>query len=598
MKEYLKKYKLYLLLLFITFIIGLSYAYWVITHVQSTSNIADTGCFNITYSDKNNINITNAYAMSDKKGLTETPYSFTITNTCKIDALYQINLETLNTSTFNKSYLKVALNSSNINLLGNLVATSTTIDNAVSSNILTINSLSASSSITYNLNIWPDKDTPQSEGENKSYEGKISVTLSAIKLLSSTLLDSYGGKAKVEEKTAPDFSEAATLVKSYSDNGFGNPDFHFDVENMYAVSYVSYSDSYTFDTATANYSLVNPQICKYSECYNSLINKYIFDTYTWQDNNTTPDTNARNTINRVKNATYDSTAGTGTIIANFNNEPIKNYDIDEFNTGMWSALDDYGTSYYFRGDVNNNSILFAGFCWKIIRINGDGSIRLLYRGISSDGQCSNLSASLRIAVVKFNDYTTADNAYVGYMYGTAGSDNYEATHANINDSTVKKAVDAWYETNLASYSDKLSDTLFCNNRKLIGNYGYGTYSSSYGDYSSSFKCPNQHDRFTVNDTIIGNGDLKYPIGLMTRNELIAAGSESYNYSLDYTNYLSDMSFWTMSPYKSTEEYSLQGSSIWESTINNISGVSPVINLKSTTQFIQGDGSLTNPYIVN
>ena len=40
--------------------------------------------------------------------------------------------------------------------------------------------------------------------------------------------------------------------------------------------------------------------------------------------------------------------------------------------------DDYGTSYYYRGDVKNNWVSFAGFLWQVIRVNGDNSVRLIY----------------------------------------------------------------------------------------------------------------------------------------------------------------------------------------------------------------------------
>jgi hypothetical protein len=52
------------------------------------------------------------------------------------------------------------------------------------------------------------------------------------------------------------------------------------------------------------------------------------------------------------------------------------------------------------------------------------------------------------------------------MYGTAGSSTYDATHANTNSSTIKTVIDTWYNTNLSSYADKISDTEFCNDRSI------------------------------------------------------------------------------------------------------------------------------------
>jgi hypothetical protein len=138
-----------------------------------------------------------------------------------------------------------------------------------------------------------------------------------------------------------------------------------------------------------------------------------------------------------------------------------------------------------------------------------------------------------------------DNAYVGYMYGTAGSTTYEATHANTNSSTIKTAIDAWYNTNLASYASKISDTEFCNDRSIASTAatwfssdtakGYGTNETYYGAYNRRFNthvpkltCQNKNDRFTVSDTTTGNGNLTNPVGLITMDEVGFAGPQCHH----------------------------------------------------------------------
>ena len=116
------------------------------------------------------------------------------------------------------------------------------------------------------------------------------------------------------------------------------------------------------------------------------------------------------------------------------------------NSLLCSAPDNYGTSYYYRGNVQNNYVYFAGFYWRIVRINGDGSIRIIYDGTVAHKN-GEASEDRIIGTSAFNEKCD-DNAYVGYMYGTPGSSTYEETHANINDSTIKKYVDSWYENNL------------------------------------------------------------------------------------------------------------------------------------------------------
>ncbi len=79
--------------------------------------------------------------------------------------------------------------------------------------------------------------------------------------------------------------------------------------------------------------------------------------------------------------------------------------------GLFMAEDDEGESYYYRGAVKNNYVSFAGFTWRIIRRNGDGSIRLIYSGKST----SDTGTATAIGNFKFNEKYW-DLAYVGYKY--------------------------------------------------------------------------------------------------------------------------------------------------------------------------------------
>ena len=285
-----------------------------------------------------------------------------------------------------------------------------------------------------------------------------------------------------------------------------------------------------------------------------------------------------------------------------------------------SAPDDYGTSYYYRGNVDNNYVKFAGFYWRILRINGDGSIRMIYAGDAD--VIDALPNKEEVLANGYNDYNTKytqigtsaynssynDNAYVGYMYGTTGASTYNETHANTNDSTINGVVDNWYKTNIedAGYSSYISDTLFCNDRSFASNNsgtGAGTSATYYRWYSSgikTLKCSQQNDRFTVNDEVVGNGALTYPIGLLTTDEVYLAGgysSSNSGYYLYTGNY-----YWTMSPYYfsgSTAIVRIVNSSgilSYYYNVNNSYGVRPVLSLKSGS-LTGGSGTATDPYTV-
>ena len=119
-----------------------------------------------------------------------------------------------------------------------------------------------------------------------------------------------------------------------------------------------------------------------------------------------------------------------------------------------STEDDYGTSYYFRGAVTNNYVEFANKCWRIVRVGGDGSVKLILHndnptGAANPCDAANNSASAAFAHYNGSTYTSRfnenydDNAYIGFKYGTPGSSKYETTHANTNKSTILTNLETW-----------------------------------------------------------------------------------------------------------------------------------------------------------
>ena len=259
--------------------------------------------------------------------------------------------------------------------------------------------------------------------------------------------------------------------------------------------------------------------------------------------------------------------------------------------------EDNKTTYYFRGAVKNNYVSFAGFTWRIIRINEDGSVRLIKQ--DSIGNST------------FNT-TSSDNAYVGYMYGTAGSSTYEATHANINSSTIKTMLDTWYRNNLTSYSSIIADAGFCGDRNPTDSTGIGTTDTVYGvfvrlskSYAPQYKCPQNNDLYTTTTSTKGNKALTYPIGLITADEVAYAGG-TYNKTNESYYLMNGNNFWTISPCTSAFK-ALTLTSVWGVTnkgsvnitfdVRNNYAVQPVINLKSTVGITNGDGTSSNPYVI-
>ena len=262
--------------------------------------------------------------------------------------------------------------------------------------------------------------------------------------------------------------------------------------------------------------------------------------------------------------------------------------------------EDNKTTYYFRGAVDNNYVSFANNTWRIVRINEDGTVRL----IKQDS----------IGTSKFNSPSN-DAAYVGYMYGTPSSSTYAATHTNTNSSTIKTMIDTWYQNNLVNYSSIIADPGFCGDRSvaLSANtwnsndtaLGYGTNKTYYGTYNRlsnnktpQFKCPQSNDLYTTTTSTKGNKALTYPIGLITADEVAYAGGGVENESCYLVN--GDY-FWTMSPFYydfSAVVWSVGGFGYADvDGVNRGNGVRPAINLKSTVKVTRGDGTSSNPYVI-
>ena len=291
--------------------------------------------------------------------------------------------------------------------------------------------------------------------------------------------------------------------------------------------------------------------------------------------------------------------------------------------------------YYYRGDADkvNNNIIFNNMCWKIIRTTENNGVKIIYNGTPTDGKCeTQTGTSTQIGESKFNIYKN-DHAYVGYMFGTSGSDTYAATHANTYNSTIKKYIDNWYSQNFdETATSKLEDAVFCNDRSTkaydattigdtslssYGALGYGKNNPTFygaahrASYYSknpnpSLVCQNQNDKFTI-DSKNGNGKLTYPVGLITLDEVILAGFNTrYANEDDYydtTNYLYTHSFyWTFSPVlawttASVGRVTSTGYVIYGS-VDFDSGVRPVVSLANGTLVnSNGEGTSTNPYVV-
>lgn len=309
-----------------------------------------------------------------------------------------------------------------------------------------------------------------------------------------------------------------------------------------------------------------------------------------------------------------------------------------------SAQDDYGTSYYFRGVVKNNYVTFANMCWRIVRITGDGSVKLVLHNQDSQSvnPCSSTENADLAAFPKFaadDDGTTkfnndsSSNTYVGFMYGSSSASSYASAQANTNKSVILQELEYWYKSAMTAYDDMIADVIWCNDKSIVTDanfnpqsailgtkYGYSDNINYYGAakrlvpkniFSAggdgpSLICQKDYNsgklsKFTVSDTVNGNGALSYKVGLLTADEVAYAGLVVQNIN-STSNYLFENTgnyyWWTMTPFeylRTAEMFVVSKNIFYNYTTDKVS-YRPTIALKSTT-VVSGTGTSEDPYVV-
>ena len=307
--------------------------------------------------------------------------------------------------------------------------------------------------------------------------------------------------------------------------------------------------------------------------------------------------------------------------------------------GMYKKNDDLGTSYYYRGAVNNNWVKFGkegtkDIYWRIIRINGDGSIRMIYSGTTAPTESTKVvmtGTGTQIGTSKFN---SSDNKaeYVGYQYIEGqqhgyGECNGTSASCTVNGKTVynsaiKQAIDNWYAGTTLKDNNLIADQIFCNDRSASTSdvtysntnyttltswnstgtqYYYGARGRLYQSKSPVLTCPTASDKFTVN-TSNGNGALTYPVGLITADEVAMAGGVWSTSNSSYYLY-TNQDYWLGSPISSYSsgyaiEFGVSSSgSLDFNDVTDTSGARPVVSLSSKAKLL-GNGTYSKPYTVS
>ena len=619
--------------------IGLSYAYWKTTIMGDKGNNVTSGCFNIEMiNQKDEITLGSTFPITDAEGLKLKPFSFTLKNTCTIFAHYYVNMEMLEGTTLNSKFVAVRVNNEAINTLDTYNIANTTINTSTESRTIAEGYLGADEEVDYTVSFWMDEDaTIDDDVMNKVFKSKIVINSEPGKydpvsagydtLHDAILANEYqttpeDALKKIVVKGKPDFSKTAptiifseltdenTIIKSYikpSENAI-NIDSATDQLSTNDTFLTLYK-TMTHDSSSGIYYLsdainTDPTTIDYSSNQKYYINvEYIAinqsnqKLYTWKNNQGSviymvvgaTKSNGKSSWNSVE---YDS------ITYDLQVKELSNVtDVDEkSDKGLYETDDNDGKVYYYRGDVKNNNVSFAGLKWQIVRINGDKSIRLIY----NEDNTANVQYNL--------NYKEPKASY--YMFGTDNS-TIETILKNENDSNIKKYIDNWYEANIKDYNCYLADSYFCVDRQLNKGDGLSTDSDSFyqaayriDNYEPTLICGSKNDLFTTNSSNKGNKALKYPIGLLTADEAQLAGLGKTANNKTWIYYKD--TFWTMTPslytalWGSSEVYTVGETGLIVAYGDTSRGydVRPVINLKSDVKITGGTGTANDPFVVD
>ena len=546
-----KTRKKYIILVIVTIVVsivallGASYALLTMTLEGDKTITLTAGILKVDFTDGNYINLENTAPISDAQGQKLTPYTFTITNTGNINAYYHVSLEEETTNTLDNSYVRMKLTNNKGYDSGisnvNIYGTGTF-------NIKSEEVLEPEDTITYTLWMWLDEDADNSV-QGKEYKSKIVVT-------------SYDREQK-----------SVALQQILEDNPL-------------------------------------------------------------QEEST-------NMFNYASNGSY---------VSSFNNQDGPQYGSEpsQVTSGLYSMEDEDGTSYYFRGNVDNNNVQFGEYTedyyvyedrygsyyqslescteatsgsadctqvklasagdkmyWKIIRVNGDGSLRLIYNGTSANPDNSDLAHSYAVGYTPYN-LEFNDQKYTGYTYDR---------DTNETDSFIKREVDTWYENALGNtiYDSKVVGGRFCNDTsgyKPASDYGFSDVDgvNAFASYdrllqsatgytkenSPTLKCPSTSESY--------GGSYRLKAGLITADELVLAGESMMVVGNSYLNPgESDYWYWSMTPANFNGGIAnvwYEGDALGNGIVGLNGAVRPVINVTTENGFTSGDGTAENVYVLS
>ena len=630
----INKRKIYVTLLIVVIcLIGVSYAFFTLYLRQSEENtITSLSCFSTTFTEETNaISLEKTYAVTEDEGMSYSPFTFKIKNNCTDTIYAYITIDSLNEGTstnLDSSHVRYNL-STNGTTDGTsaLVKSSYTkkLENGHNGFVIKTLALSSNEELEYDLRLWVDEATTASEGLSKTWSGQVVIVSDAEE---PNIDWNYTGQGTLLAAIKRDNTVTETLTQPGKEiSAHTLDDVQVQTESVSTTDqayYITYGTGWKANGTKFNLTGTAVTSDTYANSYSSLVGKYL--PYSSISSSGSSTAGKMRTTTDLYSVCYVVSATQNSFTYK---QITSNKNVTE--ALLASTEDDYGTSYYFRGAVKNNYVEFANKCWRIVRVGGDGSVKLILHNDNTAGAsnpCNSANNSANAAFARYSGTTyesafntnTDDNAYVGFMYGIAGASDYASAHANTNKSTILTNLETWYNNNLKTYESVIDNSVWCNDKTNVtdttynpGNwsnvngFGYGTNKTYYGAIQRLISTSGSAGG--TGPSLKCNGELSKitsKIGLITADELALAGYAGG--LLNKTTYLQENAtetmWWSLSPFVFTDSYAFvwsmdgwRGNFNFDSIVGYTLGVRPSISLKPSTN-VTGNGTSSSPYIIS
>ena len=239
------------------------------------------------------------------------------------------------------------------------------------------------------------------------------------------------------------------------------------------------------------------------------------------------------------------------------------------NEGLISMEDNKGTSYYFRGNVDNNYVMIGDLTFRIVRINGDGTIRIVLNNVLDEARPYNTNSLANLASV--------------------------STLALLSGSSLISYLNSWYDENFREYSSFLTVGDYCTDTTFNNNISGITYSSVYERIFED-KAPNL---FCSGNIYSGK------VGLLSVDEVVLAGAAEnipntsyYFYNKDIPgNYVTSSSYFINVSNNVAMINVMSNGALGDGVlVTNNSYIRPVIQV-SVSAKVKGSGTIDDPYVI-